>query len=434
MGASRVGVGVPIREKLPQIALHVRPEAMSLFRAFLPDAVIQGWLSKSGVSFRRRVYTPLLVFWAMIGQCVDPDHSCSAAVARVVGWWRQRKAPGQRRNRRVGYVSPDNGGYCRARDRLPEGLVSAMMRHVGRRLQDCIRAADKLWGREVVLVDGMTVSMPDTVELEAEFGKGRGGTKRTVHVFPLARIVSLISLSTGAVLDAAIGAYVKSEQWLLESMRGALGSGTVLVGDSLYGSYASLALFVAQGVDLITRPYGTRDFDLRRGRRLGHGDRLVTWRRNRKVWPPWLDRAAVLPDELTLRLIEVRTLRRGHRPKRVVLVTTLLDPERYSADDIANLYLRRWEIEIDLRHLKSVMGMDILRGKKPEIVRKEIWAYLTAYNLIRTVMWETGVSHDTPPCGVEFQRDAPTREYLAGAHRHCPIFTRSQTNGSSHHE
>ena len=247
MGASRVGLAAPVRGKLAQIALHVRPEAMSLFRAFLPDAVIRGWLSDSGFLFRRRVYTPLLTFWAMIGQCVDPDHSCSAAVARVLGWWRQRKAPGQRRNRRVGNVSPDNGGYCRARDRLPEGLFPAMARFVGQRLQKCIRTTDKLWGRDVVLVDGMTISMPDTAELEAKFGKGRGGTKRSRHVFPLARIVSLISLSTGALLDAAIGAYVKSEQWLLESMRGALGSGTILVGDSLYGSYASLALFVAQG-------------------------------------------------------------------------------------------------------------------------------------------------------------------------------------------
>jgi hypothetical protein len=122
-------------------------------------------------------------------------------------------------------------------------------------------------------------------------------------------------------------------------------------------------------------------------------------------------------------------LLRGHRPKRAVLVTTLLDPLLYSADDIANLYLHRWEIEIDLRHLKAVMGMDVLPGKTPDIVHKEIWAFLTTYNVIRTVMWQTGVYHDIPPCGTEFQRDAPTAEYLARAHRQRPLFTRGNSDG-----
>jgi hypothetical protein len=426
----RVGGSVPVVGKLPQVALGVRPESLSVFRALVSDGEINALVGKCGREFRKRLYSPLLVFWAMIAQCLHGDHSCSNAVAQVLEWWCSRKAPGQRRNKAVGAPSPDTGSYCRARARLPAGLLPTIARRVGARLLDEVRAAEKIWGRDVFLVDGTTVSMPDTPELVEHFGKGSGGVKRTPHAFPLARVVALISLTTGAVVDAAVGAYKTSEHALFHGLwPSALKRNAVVVGDSLYGSYAALAVLVQGGLDLISRPYGRRDFDMRQGRRLGPGDRLVVWKRNKKAWPPWLAPDTTLPDTLTLRLVEVNTLRRGHRPKRVVLVTTLLDPLLYSADDIANLYLRRWEIEIDLRHLKAVMGMDVLRGKTPDIVHKEIWAFLATYNLIRTVMWQTGVRHDIPPCGTEFQRDAPTAEYLARAHRQRPLFTRGNPDG-----
>jgi hypothetical protein len=414
---------VPARGKLPQIALRVSPTSLAVFRSVLSDRLIVGFLEKIGFEYRERVYTPLIVFWAMIAQCLDDDHSCALAVARVLEWLRSRKAPGQRRNRRVPEVSPDTGSFCRARARLPLELLIEMTRRVGHRLDKRIPQKFKMWGRDVYLVDGTTVSMPDESSLEKQFGKGGGGIKRAPHVFPLARIVVLISLSTGAVMDLAIGAYKAGEHALFRSIwsQAPWLRGSIIVGDSLYGSYANLAMLINAGVDIISRPFGRRNADLRQGKPLGPGDRLVTWKRNLKDWPLWLERGASLPDKLVLRLIEVQTLRRGHRPKRVILVTTLLDPERYPALDIANLYTRRWEIELDIRHLKTVLGIDVLRGKTPDIVRKEIWAFMATYNLIRTVMWEAGSSHDIPPYGLEFQRDAPTAQYLAAAHRACPL-------------
>lgn len=416
---------VPVRGKLPQIALRVSPTSLAVFRSILPDKLVIGFLNKLGLEYRERVYTPLIVFWAMIAQCLEEDHSCSLAVARVVEWLRARKAPGQRRNRRVPQPSPDTGSFCRARARLPLELLIEMTRYVAHRMADRIEEKFKMWGRDVYLVDGTTVSMPDEPVLEREFGKGGGGIKRSAHVFALARLAAIVSLATGAVMDLAIGAYKASEHALFYAIwsRAPWLRGAIIVGDSLYGSYPNLAMLLAAGVDTISRPYGRRLWDFRKGKALAPGDRLVIWRRNLKQWPAWLERSATLPDELVLRLIEVTTLRRGHRPKRLVLVTTLIDPKRYSALDIANLYMRRWEIELDFRHLKATLGMDVVRGKTPDIVRKEIWAFMATYNLIRTVMWEAGSSHDIPPCGLEFQRDPPTAAYLAAAHRARPLFT-----------
>jgi hypothetical protein len=272
-------------------------------------------------------------------------------------------------------------------------------------------------------VDATTVSTPDTPGLVKEFGKHHGGVNRTEFPFPTARLVALVCLTTGAVADMAIGALKTSEHALLQQIRrGALWlRGAVIVGDSLYGSFAELALLRGQGIDLISRPYGTRNIDMRQGKRLGEGDRLVVWKRGRKR-PEWLEPGAELPGSMELRLIKVTMLKKGHRPKRLILVTTLLDPELYPAEEVAGLYLKRWDIEVDFRHLKSVMKMEVAAGKSPDIVRKEIWSYIIGYNLVRRVMWEAGASHDSPPSGLEFQRDAPTAAYLSWANRMRPEY------------
>ena len=408
----------PVREKLSHIAQGLSPTSVAPFRQILPDRVIAAWLKESGHSWRDRVYTPLIVFWAMVVQTVDEDHSCAGAVTNVIEWLSSRKAPGQRRNRKVPEASPITGSYCRARARLPLELICAMARRVASDFTAIVPAGNRLWNRDIYLMDATTVSMPDTPELTQEFGKHHGGKNKTPFPFPIARLVALVSLTSGAVMDMAIGAYKTSEHALLENLwKGAPWlRGAILVGDSLYGSFAQLALMQARGVDMISRPRGTRDLDMRRGKRLGKGQRLVQWQRPKKR-PPWLSEVDQLPENLTLRLIEVTSLRRGHRPKRLILVTTLLDPELYPAEQIAALYLKRWEIEIDFRHLKSTMGMDVMAGKSPDIVRKEIWSFVLGYNLVRRVTWEAGVSHDFPPSGLEFQRDAPVVAYLSGPNR-----------------
>lgn len=408
----------PVREKLSHLALELQPTSVAPFRRILPDRFIVDWLNEHGHSWRNRIYTPLIVFWAMIVQALDDDHSCSNAVGNVRHWLSGRKAPGQRRNRRVRHASPITGSYCRARARLPLDLFAAMARWVGQGFHDFVPAEQRLWDRDIYLMDATTVSMPDTPELAAEFGKHHGGKNRSECPFPTARLVALISLTSGAVVDMAIGAYKTSEHALLQTIcEGAQWlRGSILVGDSLYGAYAQTAHLKARGIDLISRPMGARGLDMRRGKRLGKGQRQVVWERPKKR-PVWLEKCRQLPETLVLRLIEVNSLRRGHRPRRLILVTTLLDPEEYPAEQIALLYLRRWEIEIDFRHLKSVLGIEVLGGKTPDIVKKEIWSAILGYNLVRRVMWEAGVSHDFPPSGLEFQRDPPLATQLSAADR-----------------
>ena len=418
---------VPVQLKRLQLDRSLRPTAMSAFRAILPDKAVLDYCKQSGVEFRDRMYTPLLTFWAFVAQCLDPDHSCRKAVSYVLSWRRSGKAPRQRRNRKRGNPSDDTGGYCKARQRLPEELVCWAMRTVAYRLGECVGISQKMWGKDIYLVDGTCVSMPDEKPLAEEFGRSGGGKRGCKKsLFPIARIVSLISLTTGAVIDAAIGSYKTSEHALFhglwtrnpEPLRG-----SVIVGDRLFCSYSHLAQLPMAGIDLITRLHGRRPADMRQGKCLGPGDRLVTWQRP-KLQPKWLSKEEflALPEQLTVRMIRGRSLRRGFRPKHVVIVTTLTDPELYSAQDIANLFLRRWDIEVDMRHIKSVLQMDVLRGKSPDIVRKEIWAHLTVYNLARAVMWEAAASHDFSPSGTEFQRNDSTAQYLRAMHRKCPLF------------
>lgn len=413
----------PADSKLLQVHLGLRPTSMGLFRSILPDTVVAGYCRRHQLKYRNRFFTPTLTLWTFIAQCLDPDHSCRSAVARALDWWRRRRAPGQRRDRPVGEHSHDTGAYCRARERLPEHLISSMSRHVAAKLDDCVPQADKPWKRDVYLVDATCVSMPDTADLVEEFGRsggGKNGSKQSL--FPLARLVAIVSLATGAVVDAATGAYRTSERSLFRTLLRSFPHlrDAIFVGDALYGSLPNLAWLKAHGADIITRPYARRKIDMRHGKVLGPGDRLVVWKHDPKLDP--LAEDDIQGEDLTVRLIEVRSLLRGFRPKRMVLVTTLTDPDAYSTEDIANLYLRRWEIEVDLRHLKSVMGMEVLRGKTPDIVRKEIWAHLTTYNLVRAVMWEAAASHDFSPDGFEFQRHTPAPQYLRAEHRKRPLF------------
>jgi hypothetical protein len=415
---------VPTQTKLLKISLNVRPTSMAVFRAVLTDKMFLKLCSELDVRFRCRFYTPLLTFWAFIAQVLDPDHSCRSAVTYALSWWRGGKAPGQRRNRKRVDYEAETGTYCKARKRLPEELMRAVVGLVGRTLIDKVPALEKMWDRDVYLTDGTCLSMPDEKALAEHFGRSSGGKSGSKQSrFPIARLVAVISMATGAVMDAAIGAYAASEHALFES----LARGTqwlrkaIIVGDRLYGSFAHLAMLLAQETDVVSRLHGSRPADMRKGKRLGRGDRLITWSRPKKR-PDWLDAAFALPETLVLRMIEVTALRRGYRPQRLILITTLTDPVRYPAEQIANLYLRRWDIELDLRHIKNVLQMDVLRGKTPDIVRKEIWAHLAAYNLVRAAMWEASAAHNFSPYGIELQGHPPTPQYLRAAHRKCPLF------------
>jgi Transposase DDE domain len=168
-------------------------------------------------------------------------------------------------------------------------------------------------------------------------------------------------------------------------------------------AWTEMVMLKQRGVDSVCRLTCHRKADFRRGRRLGEGDHVVEWPKPPK--PRSIDRQgyAALPASLSIREVRVRVEQAGFRTRALVVATTLLDPEEFTAGDLARLYRERWNAELDLRSLKRTLQMDVLRCKTPDLVRKEIWAHVLAYNLIRTVMAQAAAEHDLAPRSISFK-------------------------------
>jgi hypothetical protein len=353
-------------------------------------------LDEVGCFFRQRIFTPLTTLWVFLSQVTSSDGSCRDAVMRLLAL---RASQGEKP------CAAGTGSYCKARQRLPEKVLSRLTQETAARLTQQASADWRWKGREVKIVDGTTLSMPDTRANQKAYPQSR--SQKSGLGFPVARLVCLFSLASGAVLDAALGpcrGKGKGELSLFRKMRSRLESGDVLLGDRHFCAYFDIAAWLRLGVDFVGRLHQARRDDLRYGKRLGRGERLVAWSRP-KQRPRWLSKRAFrrTPETLTLRLIRVGVEQPGFRTQRITVVTTLLDCETYAVAEVASLYRARWHAELDLRSLKVTLAMDVLRGKTPQIVRKEIWAHLLAYNLIRTLMAQAAQQHGVLPRSLSFK-------------------------------
>jgi hypothetical protein len=300
-------------------------------------------------------------------------------------------------------VSGNTGAYCRARAKLPQVVIRRLALHLA---VDCERALPETWlwhGRHVHLVDGTTVSMPDTEANQNEWPQH--GVQPKGLGFPIARMVVVLSLATGMLSAMALGRYMGKETGetaLLRELFDQLRAGDVLLGDRYYGSYFMIALLIELGLDCVTRLHQQRTADFRRGRRLGKGDHLVRWTRPAK--PDWMDQETYdrMPQSLELRELEVQVDQPGFRSESLVVVSTLTDAEQYPKDDVAELYHKRWLAELDIRTIKVTLGMDVLRCQSPEMVRREIWTCLLAYNLIRQTMLQAAQASGLSPRQLSF--------------------------------
>jgi hypothetical protein len=352
-------------------------------------------LDEHAVRWMDTIYTPLVTLWVFLSQVICSDSSCRAAVARLVAYL---SGKGQKP------CSSRTGAYCTARKKLPEGFFTQLVRESGAALA---RSVDVNWlwkGREVLVFDGSTVSMPDTSANQAAYPQPR--SQQPGIGFPLARIAAVFSLACGAVLDLGVCRYRgkgQSELGLLRQLWQRFRGGSILLADRYICSYFELALLRQRGIDSVARQHQGRFTDFRRGRRLGSDDHCVEWLKPRR--PEWMDQATYdsLPPSMTMREVRLHVHRPGFRVRQLVVATTLLNAEVYSRDDLVELYRARWHAELDLRSLKETMHMDVLRCKTPELVRKEIWTHLLAYNLIRTVMAQAAVQHGIPPRTISFK-------------------------------
>lgn len=341
------------------------------------------------------IYTPLVTLWVFLGQVLSVDHSCRGAVARLVA---HRASCG------LNPCSSKTGAYCRARKKLPEEFFATIARTVGRRLTD---QAERQWlwkGRHVYMFDGTTISMPDTKSNQNSYPQS---SKQTPGVgFPLARVGAVLSLACGAILDLGVAAYSgkgQGEITLLRQLWSLFQPGDVLLADSLMCNWRNLYELRQRDIDVVTRlNKALRKADFRKGQRLGKDDHLVEWP---KPHIREVGRAAqrAMPRCITVREARVRIHQPGFRSRVLIVVTTLLDPVETSIEDLADLYRKRWNQELDFCSLKVALQMDVLRCKTPELVRKEIWTHMLAYNLIRTIIAQSASRHKILPRSISFK-------------------------------
>lgn len=241
-------------------------------------------------------------------------------------------------------------------------------------------------GRRVRVCDGTTVLMSDSTDNQAEYPQH--SNQKEGCGFPIAKLVVIFSLVTGAVVAACIASFATSEIVMSRLLYSDLEPEEVLLADQAYGSYVDLSLLKQIGADGVFRKHHARRTDFRRGRKHGIGDHQVVWNKpNKRPEHMSEQEFAALPDTLLVREVCLRLCQRGFRDKRIIVVTTLLDTKRYSAKQLTRLYGLRWSAaEVNLRHLKTTLRMEMLSAKTPTMVRKEVWAHLLAYNLLRTLM------------------------------------------------
>jgi hypothetical protein len=367
------GEGLPFTDVL---------EAESIQRVFREEDALFG---------QDDIFSTPIVLWAFLAQTLRDGKgaACSAAVADIATYMLQtsQRPP-----------CGDTGDYCRARAKLS---LTALRRLVVESAGQLERDADPSWlwkGLHAKLVDGFTFTMPDTLENQEAFPQLHAQNPGVG--FPIARACMVISLATACVCDVAIGPYEgkqSGENALLRDMLDTFDEGEVVVFDRYYCSFMMLAMLSLGGVHACTRQHQRRTSDFRRGRRLGKDDQLITW--TRPVRPPWMSKAQYeeIPETLILRELRYNVIVPGRRTEALTVVTTLTDAEDYPKEDIAELYGLRWNVELDIRSIKQTLGLDHVRCKTPEMVRRELWVTLLAYNLIRKVIATSAAIHDKQP-------------------------------------
>lgn len=331
---------------------------------------------------RDRDYTRWRTFWCMLWQSLNPDASGREVVRQLQALFRLENGPS---------ISEDDGAYCRAKARLPLTEFPKGLAATAKTADRLAPPMTQLQGRPLKAIDGSAVTLPDTPKNRKAYPALQCADKPS---FPMMRIVVLFSLLSGAIPALAQGSLGVSELSLFGSLMSQLATGDILLGDRGFGSYPVIALLQhSLGVDFIGRT--TRRIDGRqRLKRLAKNDWLILWQKSPKP-SPWLSALqwAGLPAQMTLRAVKGRCYQKGFRVRQVTLVTTLLDPQVYPAQEILQGYLRRWRLEMCLDDLKTTLKMDLLRGHSPQMVQKELYTRLIAHNLIRCIVAQAAAEH-----------------------------------------
>lgn len=353
----------------------------------LDRETIEAHCREGGHTWRASFWDPSTTLLTFMLQVLSGAKTLRAAVATLLT---QLAARGETR-----LPSADPTAYCQGRIRLPIAAVTGILNHVGDKVRDAVGPEGQWRGHDLRLVDGSSVSMPDTRKLQKAFPQPP--TQKPGCGFPVAQLVTAFCWATGAVIGLEIDTLTPHELTLFRRLWDHFKPGDIVIADRAYGAYVDIARLLDRGVFCVFRLHQRRKVDFNHAQRLGRKDWLVTWTKPAYWWPSCgVDREAFqqVAETLRVRLIRIDCPKKGFRTRVIIVTTTLLDPVAYPADEIRALYRDRWTAELNLRSLKIALGMDVLRGKSPDVVRKEIAMHLLVYNLIRLLMWQAARKHD----------------------------------------
>jgi hypothetical protein len=341
---------------------------------------------------RDRDYTRTRTFWCMLWQAFNPKAAGREVVRQLQALFTLEDGP---------TLSEEEGAYCRAKARLPLSEFARALAASAKAAGQKAPALTLLQGRPLKAVDGSALTLADTPKNRKAYPPLQCAD---IPSFPMMRIVVLFGLAGGAISALAQGSWHTSELSLLGSLLGQLASGDILLGDRGFGCYPLVAFLKhALGINFIGRT--TRRIDGRRRiRLLAKNDWLILWEKGPQpsAWLTALQWAG-LPCQITLRAVRGRCYQKGFRVSQVTVVTTLLDPQRYPAQEILRAHLLRWRLEMCLDDLKTTLEMETLRGRSPEMAQKEVYTRLIAHNLIRGILAQAAAQHRVPLERISFK-------------------------------
>ncbi len=363
------------------------------FKELIPNEMLERALID--IEYRSRVFSPDITIACLLSQVLDDDQSLQASVLRLIA---NKLASNEET------PSANTSAFSQARSRLPVEILVTLSEQVAINTTDEILSKWKWRKFNPKLIDGSTLSMPDTLENQKKYPQPKSQKKGVG--FPLARVVVIICFVTGVVLKFAMDSFSgkeTGEHALLRQILAGFNQGDIALGDAYYPSYFLICELKKLGVNFVFPAHAARYSDFRSGKKLGKKDHIVTW--SKPVKPIWMDRETYdgYPQSVQIREVEVVNEKQGFKTIKRTLVTSFLDHIDVTKKDLSELYGFRWFVELDIRSIKSVMKMDILRAKTPEMIKKEIWSHILAYNLVRKVMMHAAIKHSRTPRQLSFK-------------------------------
>ena len=387
----------PLRSRFRQAIQSWRRATLAQIEQTFGPALPPDLLLKptQGPHSRRRVFCLQRTFWGWVWQVLQANTSCREVM---------RQCQGLHALLGLAPIDENSSAYCQARHKLPTHLLEQIFHASFASAEKRVAPTTFLQGRPIKVVDGSTVRLPDTPENRRDYPVSTNQFSRPG--FPILKALTLFSLRSGALLARATGSLKTAETRLLLDLAGQLQPGDILTGDRAYGLFVMLHWTYSRGADLVARVSClSRRVDFRqRLQKLGPGDALFQWRKPlvpSKLLPP--EQWAQMPPAMVVRIVRQRVHQNGFRTRELTLVTTLLDADLYPAQELFELYFKRWRLEMCLDDLKTTLAMEQLSCRTPAMVQKELLVFFIAHNLLRGIMAQAAEMGSTPLERISFK-------------------------------